>query len=68
MTLDFVLIRYVQAFQDLIAAKIFVSVMAPSNTTKEFTKYRCSVEREVIKKVIEKSAQTNLKKWLNKAP
>ncbi|KIM46155.1 hypothetical protein M413DRAFT_16890 [Hebeloma cylindrosporum] len=56
------------AFQDLATAKIFISVMAPSNAAKEFTKYRCSVEREVIKKVIEKSAQTNLKKWLNKAP
>jgi len=58
----------VTAFQDLTAAKIFVCVTALSNTAKEFTKYRCSVEREAIKKVIEKSAQTNLKKWLNKAP
>ena len=61
------MIDYAQAFQNLTTSKIFVCVTAPSNAAKEFTKYRCSVEREAIKKVIEKSAQTNLKKWLSKA-
>ncbi|KAF8969480.1 origin recognition complex subunit 4 C-terminus-domain-containing protein, partial [Flammula alnicola] len=54
-------------FEDLIAARIFACVVGPSsNTAKEFMKHRCVVDRNVIKGIIEKSGQTNLKKWLNK--
>ncbi|KAF8655314.1 hypothetical protein AX16_003211 [Volvariella volvacea WC 439] len=55
------------AFESLIAAHIFVPVAAASLTiSPEFTKYRCSVDPEEIKRCIEKTAQINLKKWLNK--
>jgi origin recognition complex subunit 4 len=59
---------YLQAFEDLIAAKIFVcTIAAPSSIAKQFIKYRCAVDRLDIKAIIEKSGNTNLKKWLNKA-
>ncbi|KAG7449177.1 uncharacterized protein BT62DRAFT_887898 [Guyanagaster necrorhizus] len=55
-------------FETLVAAKIFVSVTAPSwNTAKEFTKYICVVEREDVKKAVDKGGMIPLKKWLNKA-
>jgi origin recognition complex subunit 4 len=52
----------------LVSAKIFVCVTTPSsNIAKEFVRYRCVVERDEVKKAVEKMGQTNLKKWLNKA-
>ncbi|KAF8204796.1 hypothetical protein BJ912DRAFT_1072905 [Pholiota molesta] len=58
----------ISAFEDLIAAKIFVcTIAAPSSIAKQFIKYRCAVDRLDIKAIIEKSGNTNLKKWLNKA-
>jgi origin recognition complex subunit 4 len=45
-----------------------VPVAAPSaNISKEFVRYRCVVDREEVKKAVEKMGQTNLKKWLSKA-
>ncbi|KAK0491064.1 origin recognition complex subunit 4 C-terminus-domain-containing protein [Armillaria novae-zelandiae] len=55
-------------FETLIAAKMFVLVAAPSwNTAKEFLKYVCVVEREDIKKAVDKGGMIPLKKWLHKA-
>ncbi|KAK0468397.1 origin recognition complex subunit 4 C-terminus-domain-containing protein [Desarmillaria tabescens] len=55
-------------FEALVAAKIFVLVAAPSwNTAKEFMKYICVVEREDVKRAVDKGGMIPLKKWLNKA-
>lgn len=42
---------------------------APANMTiqREFVKYRCTVERDDVKKLVERSGKTDLKKWLGKA-
>jgi origin recognition complex subunit 4 len=57
-----------QAFEQLIAARLFVIVAPPSpNVAKEFVKYRCAVQRLDVKKAVEKMGETNLKKWLSKA-
>ncbi|KDR83712.1 hypothetical protein GALMADRAFT_55472 [Galerina marginata CBS 339.88] len=56
------------AFEGLTASNVFVHVAGPSfNASKEFVKHRCAMERDVVKKIVEKSGQVNLKKWLNKA-
>ncbi|TFK43502.1 origin recognition complex subunit 4 C-terminus-domain-containing protein [Crucibulum laeve] len=56
------------AFEALISAKIFVCAAAPTTTVvKEFIKYRCVVERDEVKKTVDKTGQINLKKWLNRA-
>lgn len=48
--------------------KLFVGVAAlSSNIAKEFVKYRSVVEREDVKKAVEKTGHINLKKWLSKA-
>jgi origin recognition complex subunit 4 len=48
--------------------RAFVHVAASSSSVaKEFLRYRCVVEREEVKKAVEKMGQTNLKKWLSKA-
>lgn len=55
-------------FETLVAAKMFVLVAAPSwNTAKEFLKYICVVEREDVKKAVDKGGMIPLKKWLHKA-
>jgi hypothetical protein len=57
-----------QAFEMLVASKVFVATAAPSATMAcEFVRYRCVVERGDIKKATEEMGQTNLKKWLSKA-
>jgi origin recognition complex subunit 4 len=57
-----------QAFEQLIAARLFVNVAPPSpNVAKEFVKYRCAVQRLDVKKAVEKMGKTNLKKWFSKA-
>lgn len=57
-----------QAFEHLVSSRVFVCVAAPSaNIRSEFVRYRCVVEREDLKKAIEKMGQTNLKKWFSKA-
>ncbi|KAJ3529850.1 hypothetical protein NMY22_g8824 [Coprinellus aureogranulatus] len=56
------------AFENLIATRIFVPAAATSATTpKEFVKYRSVVEREDLKKAIEKAGQVSLKKWWSKS-
>ncbi|KAF8812469.1 hypothetical protein BYT27DRAFT_7182913 [Phlegmacium glaucopus] len=59
---------FMNAFEHLVAASLFIAVVAPSfNVAKEFLKYRCAVERDLIKGAVEKSGQVTLKKWLNRA-
>lgn len=59
---------YDQAFEDLVAAKVFVSVAAYApSVAKEFVKYRSVVNREEVKKAVDKTGQVNLRKWLTKA-
>ncbi|KAF5319018.1 hypothetical protein D9611_012651 [Ephemerocybe angulata] len=56
------------AFESLIASRIFVATAAPSITTpKEYVKYRSVIEREDLKRGIEKTGQVSLKKWWSKA-
>ncbi|KAH6915790.1 origin recognition complex subunit 4 [Coprinopsis sp. MPI-PUGE-AT-0042] len=56
------------AFESLCTARLFVCAAAPSGTTaKEFVKHRCVVEREDLKKAVDKTGQINLKKWWSKA-
>lgn len=62
-------IELLQAFETLVSVRIFISVSAVSSSVaKEFVKYRRVVEREEVKAAVMKMGQTNLKKWLNKAP
>ncbi|KAF5321473.1 hypothetical protein D9619_000655 [Psilocybe cf. subviscida] len=56
------------AFEEMVAAKIFVCSVAPASTVgKEFMKHRCSILFGDIRPIVERSGLTNLKKWLNKA-
>ncbi|KAG5351316.1 hypothetical protein C0989_007017 [Termitomyces sp. Mn162] len=58
----------VQAFEDLIAMRAFIPVVAYTQSiAKQFVKYRSVIEREDVKKAVEKMNQVNLKKWLTKA-
>ncbi|KAI6034113.1 origin recognition complex subunit 4 C-terminus-domain-containing protein [Pisolithus microcarpus] len=55
-------------FEWLLAARMFLGVASPSvNVAPEFVRYRCLVEREVLKKVVDTTGQTSLKKWFYKA-
>lgn len=56
-----------QAYESLTAARIFIPVAGSSAMSKEFVKHRCSVDRDVVKRMVDKSGQVNLRKWLNKA-
>lgn len=57
-----------QAFENLVAMRAFVPVVAyAQSVAKEFVKYRSVVEREDVRKAVEKMSQVNLKKWLTKA-
>lgn len=56
------------AFEHLISSRIFVAAAAPSNSiAKEFSRYRMVLEREDVRRVVEKAGQVTLKKWLYKA-
>jgi len=56
------------AFEHLVSSRVFVCIAAPSTSIRsEFVRYRCVVEREDLKKAIEKMGQTSLKKWFSKA-
>ncbi|KAJ3576191.1 hypothetical protein NP233_g584 [Leucocoprinus birnbaumii] len=56
------------AFEHLISSRIFIASTAYSNSiAKEFFRYRTTLEKDDVKKVIEKAGQVTLKKWLNKA-
>ncbi|KAG6895206.1 hypothetical protein C0992_002597 [Termitomyces sp. T32_za158] len=60
--------RITQAFENLVAIRAFVPVVAYAQSiAKEFIKYRSVIEREDIKKAVERVGQVNLKKWLTKA-
>ncbi|KAJ3741091.1 origin recognition complex subunit 4 C-terminus-domain-containing protein [Lentinula detonsa] len=55
-------------FERLISAQIFVSLSGPSmNVGKNFLKYRCSVNREDVKKSVEKNGHSSLTKFLRRA-
>lgn len=57
-----------RALENLISAHIFDAIAAPnSSIAKEFVKYRCTLERDDIRKATDKCGQTNVKKWLSKA-
>ena len=57
-----------QAFEHLVNVRIFVGVSAASSTVaKEFVKYRSGVEREEVKRAVEKLGTMSLKKWLGKS-
>ncbi|KAF5389101.1 hypothetical protein D9757_004916 [Collybiopsis confluens] len=56
------------AFEQLIAAQIFVALTAPSqNLGKNFLKYRCAVTREDVRKSVEKTGNSSLKLFLRRA-
>ncbi|KAF8076418.1 origin recognition complex subunit 4 C-terminus-domain-containing protein [Lyophyllum atratum] len=56
------------AFEDLISTRVFVAAAAYApSVAKEFVKYRSAVDREAVKKAVDKMNQVNLKKWLTKA-
>ncbi|KAJ7638841.1 origin recognition complex subunit 4 C-terminus-domain-containing protein [Roridomyces roridus] len=56
------------AFQNLVSARIFTAVAAPSATVaREFAKYRAVVSREDVKKAIKERSDINLEQWLRKA-
>ncbi|KAI6113651.1 origin recognition complex subunit 4 C-terminus-domain-containing protein [Pisolithus thermaeus] len=56
------------SFERLLAAGMFLGVAPPSvNTAPEFVRYRCLVERELLKRVVDTAGQTSLKKWFYKA-
>jgi len=51
-----------------VSVRVFVGVSAASSMVrKEFVKYRSSVEREEVKKTVEKLGTMSLKKWLGKS-
>ena len=58
----------VQAFEHLVSVRVFVGVSAASSmVSKEFVKYRSSVERGEVKRTVEKLGTMSLKKWLGKS-
>ncbi|KAI0921111.1 hypothetical protein AcW2_006194 [Taiwanofungus camphoratus] len=55
------------ALERLVSLRAFVAVSVPSViVAREFTPYRCAVDRAEVKKAVETMGQTSLKKWLNK--
>ncbi|KAG6844905.1 hypothetical protein H0H87_002604 [Tephrocybe sp. NHM501043] len=68
VTRDVRMLTRMLAFEDLITIQVFVPTTAyvPS-VAREFIKYRSVVEREDVKKAVDKMGQVNLKKWLAKA-
>ncbi|KAG6916101.1 hypothetical protein DXG01_008428 [Tephrocybe rancida] len=56
------------AFENLVVIKAFVAVAAHTQSVaKEFIKYRSAIEREDVRRAVDKMSQVNLKKWLTKA-
>lgn len=48
--------------------RVFVNVSAASSmVAREFVKYRSSVERDDVKRTVEKLGTMSLKKWLGKS-
>lgn len=57
-----------QAFERLVCSGMFVAVATASGSVaREFVRYRCVVERELVKKAVDAAGQTTLKKWFYKA-
>ncbi|KAF4602009.1 hypothetical protein EYR40_005210 [Pleurotus pulmonarius] len=55
------------AFEEFIASRIFVCVMpATAVVSKEFVKYRCTVEFDDLRKAVAKTGHAHLKRWMNK--
>jgi len=56
------------AFEHLVSVRVFVGVAAASSmVAKEFVKYRSNVDREEVKRTVEKLGTMSLKKWLGKS-
>ncbi|KAF9075868.1 origin recognition complex subunit 4 C-terminus-domain-containing protein [Rhodocollybia butyracea] len=56
------------AFEQLISAQIFIPTAASSiNIGKNFLKYRCSVNREDVKKSVDNNGHSSLKQFLKRA-
>lgn len=50
------------------SVRVFVGVAAASSmVSKEFVKYRSNVDREEVKRTVEKLGTMSLKKWLGKS-
>jgi len=57
-----------QAFEHLVSVRVFIAVAAASSmVTKEFVRYRSTVDREEVKKTVEKLGTMSLKKWFGKS-
>jgi len=57
-----------QAFESLLAGRIFTCVAASSSSIAPgFTRYRSVLTWEEVKKAVDKMGKTSLKKWLTKA-
>lgn len=59
-----------QAFEELIDVKVLQSVVGSSSTnnqSKEFIKYKCMVDRAMLRQVVEKHGSTDVKSWLFKS-
>ncbi|KDQ29426.1 hypothetical protein PLEOSDRAFT_1112272 [Pleurotus ostreatus PC15] len=55
------------AFEEFIASRIFVCVMpATAVVSKEFIKYRCTVEFDDLRKAVARTGHAHLKRWMNK--
>jgi len=54
-------------FERMVDSRVFIAVPGSSGSTPQFTRHRCTVEHEQVKRAIEAVGQTNLKKWFNKA-
>ena len=52
----------------MVSVRVFVNVSAASSmVAKEFVKCRSSVERDDVKRTVEKLGTMSLKKWLGKS-
>ena len=52
----------------MVNVRVFVGVSAVTSlVAKEFVKYRSGVEREEVKRTVEKLGTMSLKKWLGKS-
>ena len=52
----------------MVSVRVFVNVSAASSmVAKEIVKYRSSVERDDVKRTVEKLGTMSLKKWLGKS-
>jgi origin recognition complex subunit 4 len=57
-----------QSFERLVTARYFVATGPPSaSISREFVRYRCAVDREEVKRALDRGKQTALQKWFNKA-